>query len=146
MDDVAPPNGLDRVRAYLTGGPVGIGMARLLNARLVSAESGAVVFAAEPDERHTNPIGTVHGGWITTLLDSALGCAANTTLPPGKLTTTLELKVSFLRACVPDGRTVTARASVDRAGRRVVFTQARLEDADGALLATATSTLMVVDG
>jgi uncharacterized protein (TIGR00369 family) len=144
MNHATHATGLDRVRAYLEGESTGSGLEALLGMRMVSAEHGKVTFAAEPGPQHTNPGGTVHGGYVASLLDTALGCAAITTLGAGEMTTSLEFKVTFLRPCRPDGRTVMAHGSVDRSGRRVVFTSAQLCDDAGQVLATATSTLLVL--
>ena len=114
--------------------------------RLVEAEHGRAVFECEPAEFHYNPIGTVHAGLASTLLDSAMGCAFVTTLDAGSAWTTLELKANFTRAMTVDTGLVRCIGTVIHAGRRVATTEARLEDAQSRLLAHATSTILVLAG
>jgi uncharacterized protein (TIGR00369 family) len=111
----------------------------------MAVEPGRAVFECEPAEYHYNPIGTVHAGLASTLLDSAMGCAVVTTLPPATRWTTLELKANFTRAMTVETGTVRCTGSIVHQGRRVVTTEARLEDATGRLLAHATSTILMLD-
>lgn len=120
-------------------------MAHTLGFRLVEVEHGRAVFEGEPAEYHYNPIGTVHAGLASTLLDSAMGCALVTTLPPAMRWTTLELKANFTRAMTVDTGLVRCTGSVIHPGRRVVTTEARLEDPQGRLIAHATSTILMLD-
>ena len=92
-----------------------------------------------------NPIGAVHGGVVCTLLDSALGCALHTTLPAGKGYTSVEIKVSYLKAVRPSSGLLTATGRVVRVGSRVGFTEGEVTDASGAIVATASSTLLLFD-
>jgi uncharacterized protein (TIGR00369 family) len=85
----------------------------------------------------------VHGGLAATLLDSALGCAVQTVLPPGSTYTTLELKVNFVRPITIETGRLTCRAEVIHAGRRVGTAEDRLEDASGRLYAHGTTTCMI---
>ena len=94
---------------------------------------------------HYNPLGSVHGGWIATLLDSALGCAVHTTLPVGKGYTTLELKVNFIKALTDRVPRVRAIGQVIHAGARTATAEARLVGADGTLFAHATTTCLIFD-
>ncbi|TRL25505.1 PaaI family thioesterase [Methylosinus sporium] len=110
--------------------------------RPVEIEDGRVVFAATPDERHYNPLGTVHGGYIAALLDSTMGCAVHTTLPPGQLYTTLEFKVNFTRT-ITAGVDIHAEGNVLHRGRSVATAEARLYDARRRLLAHATTSCMI---
>ncbi len=103
-----------------------------------------MVWEALPGEEHYNPIGTVHAGFATTLLDSTMGTAFVSTAEAGTHWTTLELKANFTRAITADTGTVRCIGSVVHAGRTVVTTEARLEDAEGRLLAHATSTILVL--
>ena len=132
------------MQAYRSGGLPSDNMAGLLGMRLVDATFGAVHLTAQPTAAHTNPSGLVHGGYISTLLDTALGTAAFSTLAASQKFTTLELKVSFLRACRPEAGEVAAHGSVIRHGRRVIFAEAKLVGVDGQTLATASSTLLVL--
>jgi len=103
------------------------------------------VFEAVPGAHVYNPIGTVHGGYAATLLDSACGCAVHSKLSATQAYTTLELKVAYHRAMTKDTGLVRAEGRVISIGRRAAFAEATLKDADGRLYASATSTLLVID-
>ena len=100
---------------------------------------------AKPGFQHYNPLGTVHGGWFCTLLDSALGCAVHTTLPAGMGYTTLELKVNMLRPLTDAVPLVRAEGKVIHAGRQVATAEGRIVGPDGRLYAHATTTCMIFD-
>ncbi|TCS14170.1 PaaI family thioesterase [Caulobacter sp. BK020] len=137
-------SGLEQVQALLAGGvqpPFG----RKIGMSLIEAAYGHAVFEAEPDGSAYNPMGSVHGGYISSILDSACGIAAHTALKPGFAYTTLELKVSFLRALTERSGTVRAVGRLLSMGGRAAFTEATLHDAAGNLCATATSTLLVFE-
>jgi uncharacterized protein (TIGR00369 family) len=119
-------------------------IAATLGIRLVEAEPGRAVFECEPAEFHYNPIGTVHAGVASTLLDSAMGCALATTLERGVAWTTLELKANFVRPLTAGMGVVRCTGTVLHAGRRVSTTEARLEGADERLYAHGTSTILVL--
>ena len=120
-------------------------IAALLGFEIRSIEKGAVTFTLIPTEEHYNPIGMVHGGVAATLLDTVMGCAVHTTLPAGVGYTTLDISVRFQRAVTIDTGTVVATGTVVHAGRRTATAEARLvAEATGKLLATATSTLLIV--
>jgi uncharacterized protein (TIGR00369 family) len=122
-------------------------IAVLMRMRPVELGDGRAVFEGEPSEEHYNPIGVVHGGYAATILDSALGCAAQTTLPAGSGYTTLSLEVKFVRAISRDTGPVRAEAEVVHRGRRQIVAEAKLTAvSSGKLLATATSTLLLVAG
>ena len=143
----APLSGLEQLRAVFdpAHARTGPGIGRTLNIAPVEIEAGRVVFEGHPDESVYNPIGTVHGGYAATLLDSCVGCAVHSTLKAGQGYTTLELKVTYLRAVTKHTGPVRAEGQVVRAGRRAAFAEGRLTDAEGRLYATATSTLLVFD-
>jgi uncharacterized protein (TIGR00369 family) len=108
-------------------------------------EPGRVTFAMQPRLAHYNPIGMVHGGVAATLLDTVLGCAVHTKLPAGIGYTTLDLQVRYLRPITVRTGTVLATGSVVHLGRRTATAQAELvAEESGSLLATATSSLLVV--
>lgn len=119
-------------------------IAETLGFRLTAAESGRAVFEAEPAEFHYNPIGTVHAGLASTLLDSAMGCAFVTTLDAATAWTTLDLKVNFTRPITVETGRIRCIGTVVHPGRRVATTEGRLEDLRGALLAHATGTILVL--
>jgi len=137
--------GLDFLDSMIAGQVAPPPIAKLLGMDLVDVEHGRAVFTLTPDESMFNPIGTVHGGIVCTLLDSALGCALHTTLPAGKGYTSVEIKVSYLKAVRPDSGLLTATGRVVRAGGRVGFTEGEVADGSGAIVATATSTLLLFD-
>ena len=135
--------GLDSLRERFSTGPP-VAAADLLGMRPVVVEHGTVTFACEADPRFANPMGTVHGGIIATLLDSALGCAVQTVLPDGAGYTTLSLEVKYLRPVAVDAGELRATGTVVHAGRRQATAEARLTDAAGRVLATATTTCLVL--
>lgn len=111
----------------------------------VHMEPGVAVFQGRPQQRHYNPLGTVHGGWFCTLLDSALGCAVHTTLAAGRGYTTLELKVNMLRPLTDTVPLVRAEGKVIQSGRQVAIAEGRIVGADGKLYAHATTTCLIFD-
>ncbi|HEY2660330.1 MAG TPA: PaaI family thioesterase [Caulobacteraceae bacterium] len=144
-ETLAPsPAGLEQVRALMAGG-LRAPITELLDFRLIEAEEGRVVFEGTPNEKVYNPIGTVHGGYAATLLDSACGIAVHTKLSPAQGYTTLELKVAYHKAMTSQTGPVRAEGKVITFGRRAAFAEARITDAAGRLYATATSTLLVFD-
>src|SRR3954469_114409 len=136
--------GLEHMQAIADGTIAPAPIAELLGFELIEAEHGRALLAALPTERVYNPIGSVHGGFAATLLDSAMGCAVQTTLPAGVGYTTLELKVNYVRAARA-GMRLVADAEVVHRGRTVATAEARLRDeASGKLLAHATTTCLVI--
>ena len=112
---------------------------------LVEAEPGRVQFQGKPQFAHYNPMGTVHGGWIATLLDSALACAIHTLLPVGKGYTTVELKVNYVKALTDKVPLVRAIGEVIYSGGKIGTSQGKLIGPDGTLFAHATTTCIVLD-
>jgi uncharacterized protein (TIGR00369 family) len=113
-------------------------------AALGSVEPGEVVFTLEPAEFHYNPIGSVHGGIYATLLDSACGCAVQSTLPAGTGYTSLDLSVRFLRGITVDTGPVRCAGRVVQAGRRTALAHAEITDGSGRLLAEASSSCLLL--
>jgi uncharacterized protein (TIGR00369 family) len=111
----------------------------------VRIEPGLAVFQGRPLVKHYNPLGTVHGGWFATLLDSAVACAIHATLPADKGYTTLELKLNIVRALTADVPLVRAEGKVIHAGRQVATAEGRLVGPDGKLYAHATTTCLIFD-
>lgn len=111
----------------------------------VHMEPGVAIFQGQPQLRHYNPLGTVHGGWFCTLLDSAVGCAVHTTLPARKGYTTLELKVNMLRPLTDAVPLVRAEGKVIHSGRQVATAEGRIVGSDGKLYAHATTTCIIFD-
>jgi uncharacterized protein (TIGR00369 family) len=120
-------------------------IARTLDFALVEASFGHAEFQGRPLFAHYNPLGTVHGGWIATLLDSSVGCAVHTALPAGKAYTTLELKVNFIKALGERVPLVRAIGQVIHVGGRTATAEGRLVGADGTLFAHATTTCLVFE-
>ncbi|WP_196780769.1 PaaI family thioesterase [Nocardioides sambongensis] len=106
-------------------------------------ERGSAIFELDPELRHYNPIGSVHGGVYATLLDSACGCAVHSTLAVGEGYTSLDLNVKFLRAVTVDSGRLRAVGTVLQRGRRTALAEAKLYDARGRLVAHATSSCMI---
>jgi uncharacterized protein (TIGR00369 family) len=115
-------------------------IARLLGMRLTEIESGRAVFVMAVDERHHNPLGTLHGGVYTDLADAAMGWAYAATLAEGESFTTIELKINFLRAVRQD--TLTAEARVVKAGGTLGYVECEVKDGQGRLVAKAASTCL----
>ncbi|MCU1415770.1 MAG: aromatic compound degradation protein PaaI [Microbacteriaceae bacterium] len=136
-------SGLDFMLGFVNGTIPPPPIMKLMGISAVSAEVGSVTFVADPDESHYNPIGTVHGGLVCTLLDSVLGCAAQTTLAQGQAYTSLDITVSYLRPVLATSGQLTAVGRVVKPGSRAAFTEGTVHDAAGKLVATATSTLLV---
>jgi uncharacterized protein (TIGR00369 family) len=111
----------------------------------VHVEHGKAIFQGRPSNRVLNPMGTVHGGWYATLLDSAVGCAVHSTLPAGKAYTTLELKLNIVRALALKTPLVRAMGQVVHGGRQVATAEGRLVGPDGTLYAHATTTCLIFD-
>ena len=146
LDRFSGLSGLDVMRKMAAGELPPPPIAQTLAFRLVEVERGRAVFECEPAEFHYNPIGTVHAGLSSTLLDSAMGCAFVTTLDPLVGWTTLELKANFTRALTKDTGLVRCIGAIVHPGRTVATTEARLEDPAGRLYAHATSTILVLSG
>lgn len=138
--------GLDYMRQLLSGEQTPSGMARTLDFRLIEVGEGRAVFSVRPDERHYNGLGIAHGGLAATLLDSALGSAINTLMPAGRVFTTLEMKVNYVRPLTAAAGEVRCEARVVHAGRTVATAEGRLTDSAGRLYAHGTATCMLFRG
>jgi uncharacterized protein (TIGR00369 family) len=137
-------SGIEYLRALQSGELPPPPFAVLLGIWITEVSEGRVVFAAEPGEYHYNPLGTVHGGVMATLLDSALGCAVQSLLPAGTTYTTLELKVNYLRPVTMKTGTVYAEGKIIHMGGRIATAEARLTDAAGKLYAHGTTTCIIL--
>lgn len=143
--EVAGLSGMQVFEAMLAGRLPPPPISQTLDFLILEAEPGRVVFQGQPLFRHYNPLGTVHGGWIATLLDSAVACAVHTTLPPGKSYTTVELKINYVRALTEDVPRVRAEGKVIHAGSRMGTSEGRLYGPDGRLYAHASTTCFIFD-
>jgi len=143
--DLSAMTGMQQLRAVVDGHVPPPGISTLMG--MVDMEilgEGSVAVALVPEQRHYNPIGSVHGGVHATLLDTACGCSVHTTLAPGERYTSLDLTVKYLRGITVGTGRVRAIGTLLQRGRRTALAQARLEDAEGRLLAHATSTCLIV--
>jgi uncharacterized protein (TIGR00369 family) len=148
VDNAARLNGrtgLEQMRAIMDGDVPPPPIALTLDFTVVEVDEGRAVFAVTPAEFHYNPIGVVHGGLAATLLDSAMGCAVQTTLAAGVRYTTLDLQVSFVRAITRDTGPLRCEGTVLHRGRRVATTEGKLVDATGKLVASGTGTCLVLE-
>jgi uncharacterized protein (TIGR00369 family) len=144
-EQIAGMTGLEVMQAMLRGEIPYAAIARTLDFAIIEVSPGRAVFQGTPGPGHLNPMGTVHGGWYATLLDSALGCAVHTMMPPGRGYTTAELGVNLVKAIGPKAPRVRAEGKVIHCGRQLATAEARLYGPDGTLYAHATTTCLVFD-
>lgn len=137
-------SGLEFLTRWMRGEAAGPPIGELISFHLISVKHGEVVFACAPDESVYNPIGMVHGGLACTLLDSAAGCAVHSTLASGLGYSSIEIKVNFMRAIHANTGEIFARGWVTKPGKRVCFAEADLRDSAGKILATASSSCLIV--
>src|SRR5450631_2153280 len=142
---MASMSGLDFVRAIFEGKLPAPPIMQTVEPFDSTAEHGVVTFHSVPGFRHYNPIGSVHGGYAATLLDSAMGLAVHSMLPAGTGYTTLEFKLSFIRGMTKDTGPVRSEGRILNVGRRTATAEARITDANGRLLAHATTTCLVFE-
>jgi uncharacterized protein (TIGR00369 family) len=138
--------GLEYMRRVMTGEVPPSGMVQLMNFKLVEVSEGRAVFTIKPDERHYNGLGIAHGGLAATLLDSATGCAINTMMPAGRIFTTLEMKINYVRPMARETGEVRCEANVIHVGGRIATAEGRVVDCDGKLYAHGTATCMLFRG
>ncbi|MBO9577180.1 MAG: PaaI family thioesterase [Microbacteriaceae bacterium] len=138
--------GIEMLRALRDGVLPPPPMAVTMNASIREVEEGRVVFECVPGEEHYNPLGTVHGGYACTALDTVTGCAAQTTLPAGVGYTSIEIAVKYLRPITLRTGPLRVVGTVTKPGRRVIFAEGAILDAGGTTLATASSSLLVLGG
>ena len=136
-------SGLEYMRMLAAGELPPSGMGQLMGFRLVEVSAGHAVFVVTPDERHYNGIGIAHGGLAATLLDSATGCAVNTMMPAGRIFTTLEMKINYVRPLRRETGEVRCEARVIHVGGRVATAEGRIVDRAGKLYAHGTATCML---
>lgn len=136
--------GVDFLRGMIEGRHPGPPFADAMDFDLVEVEEGRVVFTGEPSARFFNPLGTIHGGWTATILDSAMACAAHSTLKAGEGYTTLEMKLNYVRAVMPESGLVRCEGKLIHRGGTVITTEGRLVDERGRLLAHGTETCLVL--
>jgi uncharacterized protein (TIGR00369 family) len=144
-EQIAGRSGLELLQAMLRGELPYASIARTLNFQLMEVGEGRAVFQGTPGADHLNPMGTIHGGWYATLLDSALGCAVHTMMPAGRGYTTAELGVNLVKAIGPKVQRVRAEGRVLHCGRQLATAEAKLVGPDGTLYAHATTTCLVFE-
>ncbi len=143
-EEMAGRTGLQILQAMIAGELPAPRISRTLDFLLVEIEEGRAVFEGRPSVEHENPAGTVHGGWLATLLDSCMTCSAMSTAGVGEFFTTVEFKVTFLRPVPPDVGLVRAEGKVLQKSRRMAFAEGRLTDSRGRLLAHATTSCVLI--
>ncbi|HEV3423836.1 MAG TPA: PaaI family thioesterase [Paraburkholderia sp.] len=144
-EQIAGKTGLEVMQAMLQGHIPYAAIAKTLDFTIMEASAGRVVFQGTPLAQHLNPLGSIHGGWVATLLDSALGCSVHTMMPPGRGYTTAELSVNYVKALTPRVARVRAEGKVIHCGRQLATAEARLFGPDGTLYAHATTTCLVFE-
>ena len=137
-------SGIEYLKALQSGELPPPPIAVLMDMWITEVSEGRVVFAAEPAEYHYNPLGTVHGGFTATLLDSALGCVVQSMLPAGTGYTTVELKVNYLRPITTKTGMVYCEGKIIYVGGRIATAEGRLTDAQGKLYAHGTTTCIIL--
>jgi uncharacterized protein (TIGR00369 family) len=143
---IASLSGLEVMQLIAAGELPPPPIAALLGMDVVEVGDGYATFTLEPDSRMLNPIGSVHGGIAATLLDSCMGCAVHTTLPPGAGYTTAQLNLHYLRSMQPGMGRVRATGTVLHRGRKQSTAEAKLFDDQGRLLAHGTTTCLILGG
>ena len=143
-EDVAGMSGKELLQAISDGRLPAPPIAETLSLWLAEVGDGYAVFEGEPGPHLLNPMGTVHGGWALTLIDSAATCAAHSLLPAGVGSTTVETKANFSRPITKDTGRVRAEGRVVSRGRRIISAEARVLDSAGRVLAHGTATIMVL--
>lgn len=142
---VATMTGLELMRAMVGGTLPGAPIGAVMNMRGVAADPGTMTFEGTPGPEHYNPLGTVHGGYAATLLDSCMGCAVHTTLAAGMGYTSIDINITYVRAITTATGPVTARGEVINAGRRIATARGTLTDAGGKILAHGTSSCLIIE-
>jgi uncharacterized protein (TIGR00369 family) len=143
LETLSQYDGLTFLRGLLAGQFPAPPMTQTLGFALAEVDPGRAVFTGAPEFRHYNPIGSVHGGFAMTLLDSALACAIHTTLARGETYTTLEIKVNLVRPLTKDTGPVRAEGRVIHRGRTLGTSEGDVKDSGGKLYAHATTTCMI---
>ncbi|MGN6770343.1 MAG: PaaI family thioesterase [Rhizobiaceae bacterium] len=141
--DLVKFSGLELLQRVVDGHYPAPPMAGRLNFALTEVAEGRAVFHGLPNENHLNPLGTVHGGWAASILDSALGCAVHTTLSEGEAYATVEFKVNLTRPITPQTGEVVCEGRVIHRGRTLAVSEATLKDGNGKLLAMGTETCSI---
>lgn len=146
MNTILSLSGLEFMQGILDGTLPSPPIGRPLNYHLHEVEKGRVVFRGTPKFDHANPMGTVHGGWYGTLLDSAMACAVMTIVPRGSIYTTLEYKINITRS-IPLGTEIYCEGRVQHSGRTTGVSNGEIRGvADDKLYATGSTTCIIMQG
>jgi uncharacterized protein (TIGR00369 family) len=145
LEQIAGKSGLELMQEMLRGDFPRPTISVTLDFALISVSEGEAIFQGTPNAKHLNPMGTVHGGWYATLLDSAVGCAVHTMMPPGRGYTTAELSVNLVRGAAVGKEPLRVIGKVLHCGRQLATAEGRIVDASGKLYAHATTTCLVFD-
>lgn len=137
--------GLQLLQAMTDGAVSHEGIGKTLDFVLIDIKEGETVFQGTPHAKHYNPLGTVHGGWYATLLDSAVGCAVHSMLPAGRLYTTAELSINYLRAATQKTGPLRAYGKVIHLGKQLAMAEGKIVDVEGKLYAHAKTTCLIFD-
>ena len=143
MAEILEIPGLDMMQGILEGIYPAAPIAKILNYKVHAVKKGKVVFRGAPNLDSRNPMGTIHGGWYGTILDSAMACAVMTTLPAGKIQTTLEFKVNIIRS-IPSGAQVDAIGTVEHSGKSTGVAVGSLVDVNTGKLYASSSTTCII--
>lgn len=145
LTDARTMNGLELMQGMMQGTRPPPSIGHTMDFLLVEVSAGQAIFQGAPSQKYFNPMGTVHGGWYATLLDSALGCAVHTLMPAGRAYTTSQLSLNIVKAIPIQVQRVRAEGKVVHCGRQLATAEARLVGPDGTLYAHATTTCLVFD-
>ena len=144
--EVAGKTGKEILQAIIDGKLPQPPISQTMSFWITEVGDGFAVFEGEPGQHLLNPMGSVHGGWALTLIDSVGGSAGHSLLPAGSGYTTIETKGNFARPITKDTGRVRAEARVVSQGRQVISSEARVLSQDGKVLAHGTTTILVVSG
>ncbi|HTO47171.1 MAG TPA: PaaI family thioesterase [Burkholderiales bacterium] len=143
VETLRAQSGLDLLRGMVEGRVPRPPITDTLNFYLIEVERGRAVFQGTPKPAFFNPIGSIHGGWTATLLDSCMACAVHTTVPAGQGYTTVEFKLNLVRPVMPDSGPLRAEGKVISTGRTIATSEGRLVDESGRLYAHGTETCLI---
>jgi uncharacterized protein (TIGR00369 family) len=136
--------GLEYLQQMISGDVPGVPIGDTLGFRVTEVEDGRIVLRGKPDQRSYNIVGTVHGGWAASILDSAMALSALSTLDERTAFTTLDIRINYLRPITAEMGELRAEGRVIQGGRKVAYCEAKLVDAGGKLLAHGTGTCLIL--
>jgi uncharacterized protein (TIGR00369 family) len=143
IEQLRAQSGLDLLQGMIDGRLPRAPICDVLNFQLIEVGPGRALFQGTPKAEYYNPLGSVHGGWSATLLDSCMGCAVHSTLAAGQGYTTVEFKLNLVRPIMPDTGPLRAEGKVINGGRTIATSEGRLVDASGKLYAHGTETCLI---